>query len=111
MYALEPELRPTGAPMKNARGARGRGNAGNNGSRNSNQPKRSNSNPVVEVKVEFVRDDGTIFFKHDGVGGRVYGDRLNGRSFKKGDVVKVRLFKGGKVDGKGRQYAVYDLAE
>ena len=125
MYALEPELRRTNAPVKAGSGTYTDRNAGkprpNNGENNLSGKKNnfaggyknnSKSNkPVVEVNVESVwRSNGTIEFTVNGLRSRVYGDKLNGRTYKVGDTVKVRLIRDDLSDKKGR-YALYKLAE
>ena len=86
MYALEPELRPTGAPVPQKDGSRGRkGKSGDGG-----RPQKPAGKDPVEVAVIQVREDGGIVFKVDGRRKFITGRFMKGQHFSVGDKVKVR---------------------
>lgn len=77
MYALEPELRPTGAPAPKKENRSGK-------------PQKPTGNNSIEVEVLKVRDDGGIDFKVEGRYKFITGKFMRGKNFKAGDKVKVR---------------------
>lgn len=104
MYALEPELRSTGAPLNTG----GQSNRRPSGNKSNNY--RPNKNPVVRVEVKRITRNGGIAFDDNGKEGLVSGKKVGNAIINIGDIISVKFSYEKEFDD-GNVTRFYDLVK